>query len=67
MAFPNSSINSKFGFWNVALGLFILSNFSQFTKELENSDLKSPCFHILSNDGIVLQNDMWRRGGGVNV
>ena len=36
--FPNSSIDSKFGFWNVGLGLYILPSFSQFMKEIEHCD-----------------------------
>ena len=33
---PNSSIDSKFGFSNVGLGLCILTGFTQFMKEMEN-------------------------------
>ena len=36
--FPNSSIDSIFGFWNVGLGLCIFPSFSQFIKEMGNWD-----------------------------
>ena len=36
--FPNPSIDSTFGFWNVGLGLCIFPNFSQCIKEMGNLD-----------------------------
>ena len=36
ITFPNLSIDPKFVFWNVGLGLCILPSFPQFIKEVEN-------------------------------
>ena len=36
ISFPNSSIDSTLGFWNLGLGLCILPSFSQFIKEMGN-------------------------------
>ena len=38
VTFPNSPIDSKFGFWNVGLGLYILPSFTQFMKQMKNWD-----------------------------
>ena len=68
---PNSSIGSKFGFWNVSLGLCIFPNFSQFIKRVKieifekawlhfqifSNSLKSLKIEILSNgeDGLSVR------------
>ena len=48
--FTNSTIESKFEFWNVDPGLCILPSFSQFTKEMGNWDFRVAFFSQVTKE-----------------